>query len=413
MSTPRIVFCSNNHIYDASLYDVCPYCSKIEEEQKELVMSTAAGKPDAEPAEESWEIDPFSEDYTVRSDNMSAEGPVLFPVPETENDDPYAETVIGDRKDSPAAETVSENPLDKTVKGNGLPSDAAAENSCGISEDPDEEELQEQKIPFFTKDGIPDPRNIDTSMEFAEGILGKASQEERMTGKVPQEERMTGEASQEERMTGKVPQEERMTGEASQIERITGKASQEEDNSADGLDVTVSEKGAWDDAENQAADTISEKPAENPFGGSDTLSAGRNYSAAASEAEADSEEHGARSDYENEWEQSLLKEGPVRGWFVFLNGVQKHHSIELCRKSMFIYEYDGMCLVLSEQMENMTLLAAIEQYRTISIIPEAGVPFEVNGEAKRSCGRLVDYMELLIGSHRMVYVPVDERILSL
>lgn len=36
MSDPRIVFCENNHIYDASLYESCPYCRKIALEQKEL-----------------------------------------------------------------------------------------------------------------------------------------------------------------------------------------------------------------------------------------------------------------------------------------------------------------------------------------------------------------------------------------
>lgn len=36
MSDPRIVFCEYNHIYDASLYESCPYCRKIALEQQEL-----------------------------------------------------------------------------------------------------------------------------------------------------------------------------------------------------------------------------------------------------------------------------------------------------------------------------------------------------------------------------------------
>ncbi len=36
MAVPRIVFCPNQHIYDASIYSSCPYCKKIAEEQKEL-----------------------------------------------------------------------------------------------------------------------------------------------------------------------------------------------------------------------------------------------------------------------------------------------------------------------------------------------------------------------------------------
>lgn len=33
MAEPKIVFCSKNHIYDAAIYDECPYCKKIQEEQ--------------------------------------------------------------------------------------------------------------------------------------------------------------------------------------------------------------------------------------------------------------------------------------------------------------------------------------------------------------------------------------------
>ena len=79
---------------------------------------------------------------------------------------------------------------------------------------------------------------------------------------------------------------------------------------------------------------------------------------------------------------------------------------------MFIYDYDGMILVFSRQMEDMTLLATIEQYKAISILPAPGVHFEVNGEARRSCGKLGGYMNLLIGSHRMVYVPINDRLLN-
>lgn len=39
MVAPRIVFCDKNHIYDASLYGSCPYCKRIEQEQKELRVS--------------------------------------------------------------------------------------------------------------------------------------------------------------------------------------------------------------------------------------------------------------------------------------------------------------------------------------------------------------------------------------
>lgn len=36
MVEPNIVFCEKNHIYDAAIHSVCPYCLKIVEEQKAL-----------------------------------------------------------------------------------------------------------------------------------------------------------------------------------------------------------------------------------------------------------------------------------------------------------------------------------------------------------------------------------------
>ena len=36
MAEPKLVFCNNNHIYDAAVDRQCPYCRKIEEEQKKL-----------------------------------------------------------------------------------------------------------------------------------------------------------------------------------------------------------------------------------------------------------------------------------------------------------------------------------------------------------------------------------------
>ena len=36
MAEPRIVFCPSNHIYDAAIYNECPYCKKIQEEQNAL-----------------------------------------------------------------------------------------------------------------------------------------------------------------------------------------------------------------------------------------------------------------------------------------------------------------------------------------------------------------------------------------
>ena len=39
MAEPKIVFCPNNHIYDSAIYEECPYCKKISEDQKALNKS--------------------------------------------------------------------------------------------------------------------------------------------------------------------------------------------------------------------------------------------------------------------------------------------------------------------------------------------------------------------------------------
>lgn len=41
MEGPKIVFCDNNHIYDAGIYNECPYCKKISEDQALLSSSVS------------------------------------------------------------------------------------------------------------------------------------------------------------------------------------------------------------------------------------------------------------------------------------------------------------------------------------------------------------------------------------
>ena len=283
-----------------------------------------------------------------------------------------------------------------------VPSDGGAE-----SEPSDEEEIPEFKIPFFTKDGVPDPRNIDTSMGLAESMNRSSSGEDKES---PEE----GEEAVKSPETGegavKSPEEEEAAVKSS-----------------DRGEEAVIKDPVQKDTDDPAASTIpsqplgetlkgSNHPAQNgsAFGESDQSARKEAFSAASSgEAAGGYWESDDSYEEEDEWESFPLKnEGPVRGWFVLQNGIQKDHSIELCRKSMFIYDYEGMCLIFSSQMENMTLLATIEQYKAVSILPEPGVPFEVNGEPRRSCGRLGAYMKLLIGSHQVVYVPIDDRLLN-
>ena len=469
MSGPRIVFCSNNHIYDASLYDACPYCSKIETERKEIgVPDTGfAGEPvdifgpsgaDDDPygatvagtgPAPTGGSDPFGEPFggaasgSFFSDDMTLKGDYR-PFESLEgtakrDDGPEAETFFGTENPEAEAASGADRPWEETSSGadnseaeagvswsvEGFPGEAlqnAPESGSEVlqidpesdsevyqnapesdseafqddpesglefvpsdggaeSEPADEEEIPEFKIPFFTKDGVPDPRNIDTSMGLAESMNGSSSGEE--------EEAAVKSSDRGEEAAIKDPvQKDTDDPAASTIP-------------SQPLGETL--KGSNQPAQNGSA-----------FGESDQSVRKEAFSAASSEEAAGGYwESDDSYEEEDEWESFPLKnEGPVRGWFVLQNGIQKDHSIELCRKSMFIYDYEGMCLIFSRQMENMTLLATIEQYKAVSILPEPGVPFEVNGEPRRSCGRLGAYMKLLIGSHQVVYVPIDDRLLN-
>ncbi len=505
MSGPRIVFCSNNHIYDASLYDACPYCSKIEAERKEI------GAPDTGFAGEPVDIfgpsgadddpygatvagtgpaptggsDPFgepfggadsgsffSDDMTLKGDyrpfeslegtSKRSDGPEAKMSFGTENpeaeaasgaDRPWEETSSG--ADNPEAEAgvsrsaegfpgeaLQNTPesgsevfqidpeSDSEVYQNAPESDSEAfqdDPESGLefvpsdggveSDSSDEEEIPEFKIPFFTKDGVPDPRNIDTSMGLAESMNGSSSGEDKESPEESEEAVKSPEADGE---AGKSPEAGEEAEKSPEEEEAAAKSS-------DRGEEAVIKDPVQKDTDDPAASTIpsqplgetlkgSNQPAQRgpAFGDSDQSARKESFSAASSQETAGGYwESDDPYEEEDEWESFPLKnEGPVRGWFVLQNGIQKDHSIELCRKSMFIYDYEGMCLIFSRQMENMTLLATIEQYKAVSILPEPGVPFEVNGEPRRSCGRLGAYMKLLIGSHQVVYVPIDDRLLN-
>ena len=505
MSGPRIVFCSNNHIYDASLYDACPYCSKIEAERKEI------GAPDTGFAGEPVDIfgpsgadddpygatvagtgpaptggsDPFGEPFagaasgSFFSDDMTLKGDYR-PFESLEgtakrDDGPEAETFFGTENPEAEAASGADRPWEETSSGadnseaeagvswsvEGFPGEAlqnAPESGSEVfqidpesdsevyqnapesdseafqddpesgpeflpsdggaeSEPSDEEEIPEFKIPFFTKDGVPDPRNIDTSMGLAESMNGSSSGEDKESPEEGEEALKSFEASEE---VLKSPEAGEGAVKSPEEEEAAVKSS-------DRGEEAVIKDPVQKDTDDPAASTIpsqplgetlkgSNHPAQNgsAFGESDQSARKEAFSAASSgEAAGGYWESDDSYEEEDEWESFPLKnEGPVRGWFVLQNGIQKDHSVELCRKSMFIYDYEGMCLIFSRQMENMTLLATIEQYKAVSILPEPGVPFEVNGEPRRSCGRLGAYMKLRIGSHQVVYVPIDDRLLN-
>ena len=285
MSGPRIVFCSNNHIYDASLYDACPYCSKIEAERKEIggpdtgfagepvdifgpsgadddpYGATVAGTgpaptggsyPFGEPFGGADSGSFFSDDMTLKGDyrpfeslegtSKRSDGPEAKMSFGTENpeaeaasgaDRPWEETSSGaDNSEAEAGvsrsaegfpgEALQNAPesgsevfqidpeSDSEVYQNAPESDSEAfqddpesgpeffpSDGGAESEPSDEEEIPEFKIPFFTKDGVPDPRNIDTSMGLAESMNGSSSGEDKESPEEGEEALKSFEASEE------------------------------------------------------------------------------------------------------------------------------------------------------------------------------------------------------------------------
>ena len=351
MSGPRIVFCSNNHIYDASLYDACPYCSKIEAEQKELVSQAALEMPDhaAEKGPEEFaDENSLSGNFAGQPGSGFGREPADFMGKESMPEDPYGVTVIGTGP-APA--------------GHGDPFGAEA---------PD----QNVSVAGNLNNSTGNSGSYDKTVSSTGGLSGS---EKKSPGTI------SDSSAEIDGMADAVSGSPLVGGHAEEKE-LTGSTGYPSEKALQNEPETVSSDGAAD--------------AEHPSFSSRT-------------AGSDHAGSGSVFEQEDEWDDYPMKyEGPVRGWFVLQNGIQKDHSIELCKKSMFIYDYDGMLLVISRQMEDMKLLATIEQYKTISILPEPGVYFEVDGEARRSCGKLKPYMRLLIGSHRMVYVPVDERLLN-
>lgn len=65
MLEPQIVFCKNNHIYDKSLDEECPYCKQIEERRKRLTVEVnGRSRPQRQD---------FGEEFTEQSDEEPTE----------------------------------------------------------------------------------------------------------------------------------------------------------------------------------------------------------------------------------------------------------------------------------------------------------------------------------------------------
>ncbi len=64
MKEPKIVYCDNNHIYDAAIYSVCPYCQKIKEQANMRFM-------DGNKSSESDENDELTELIKTEDDGLT------------------------------------------------------------------------------------------------------------------------------------------------------------------------------------------------------------------------------------------------------------------------------------------------------------------------------------------------------
>ena len=407
MSGPRIVFCSNNHIYDASLYDECPYCSKIEAEQKELVATAAPADPyagaltgaDGSVSKDLFSEDPFANDPSAGADAGFPGEPAGLFGPESADEDPYGATVVGTGPAADFGKYEFGDAFGSSAPGNIASGDDTLKRDDGPSGPYGES--AESKYGAFDADAT--IADLSLKQPVPTGWMADTDSGASREDMSEEEESSGADSSAAELLPGADrPEPEVPSGaDAPAAEGLSGTGGSEAEAGFSGPAEDPHEKTFPGSPEVASTDVINGLSPEN-----------EKRSVKESEAPVSGESDDLFSD-EDKWDAFPLKnEGPVRGWFVLQNGVQKDHSVELCKKSMFIYDYDGICLVYSKQMEDMTLLATIEQYKTISILPAPGVPFEVNGEAKRSCGKLLEYMKLLIGSHRMVYVPVNDRLLN-
>lgn len=82
MVDPKIVYCSNNHIYDESIHMECPYCSRIAENQRaltELVYDTQSIKEKMDFEDEHTELIRVSSVNGVEDgDNLDEHTELLF-----------------------------------------------------------------------------------------------------------------------------------------------------------------------------------------------------------------------------------------------------------------------------------------------------------------------------------------------
>lgn len=102
----------------------------------------------------------------------------------------------------------------------------------------------------------------------------------------------------------------------------------------------------------------------------------------------------------------LKNDGKVIGWLVLKNGSNAGHSIEICQKTKYIYEFQGSCITSSESNDEMRLLATIENDDALSIIPGNGVSLTVNGADKTMYRFLCSYDELQLGTYYILYIEI-------
>ena len=319
MSGPRIVFCSNNHIYDASLYDRCPYCSKIGEEQKELVTPAAAENPYAggfAGTDGSVSKDLFSEDPFSGTDTGFLRETADFFGPESADEDPYGATAAGTGQAAAAGKYEFGDPFGAAVPGS-MPSGNETLKSSYV---PSEAEKPEAEVPFVKEDS-------GAEMPF-EAVVKEDPEAEVPFVKEDSGAEMPFEAVVKEDPEAEVPFEAEsleVKGPEAEVPFETEGLEAE----GPGIEVPFETEGLEAEVsfETEGLEAKASE-AEMPFETEGHEALEKVFQSDSESGTTTGEADVYSSKEEDEWDSFPLKnEGPVRGWFVLQNGVQKDHSV--------------------------------------------------------------------------------------
>ena len=122
MADPKIVFCSNNHIYDQSIHVECPYCSKIAENQRVLsglMYDAKIIKEEIDCEDEHTELLRVSPVLCVENEGDEEDHTELLRIHDSNEDEENDYTELIRRNDNSAVHSITthiDNGLDNDIK---------------------------------------------------------------------------------------------------------------------------------------------------------------------------------------------------------------------------------------------------------------------------------------------------------